>query len=91
MVRKVHWHCRSDDLLQMFLSICSEPRDDKLGRLFDRWLFVMLEHFLDGVKQIGSVPDGDRDNGGMVIRKVGGNSCVNVLWLSVSALAYTVS
>lgn len=33
MVRKVRWHCHSDDLLQVFLCILSEPRDDKLGCL----------------------------------------------------------
>lgn len=45
----------------------------------------MVEHFLEGVKQVGSVPDGDRDNGGIVVGKVGGNSCVSGLWLLVSA------
>lgn len=80
MVRNVHGHCRSDDLFQVFLSICSEPRDDKLGCLFARWSVSFLEDCFDGVEQVGRVPDGDCENGGMVIREIGRNSCVDVLW-----------
>ena len=56
-----------------------ELRNDKIGRFFDGQPFLLVKGFLNEVEQVCTVPNGDGNEGDVMVGEVGGDSGVDVL------------